>query len=89
MNFLISQVSLLQVFDREKTCINSFAFNSEQVVEAAASFVCLSEFHEEFEEQRAINNLFDRLRLVNYLLYKTFLDFNNPMQHDLGCVIIE
>ena len=58
-------------------------------MEAASGLVCLGEFHEEFEKEWAISNLFYRLRLVNYLFDKTFLDSDDSMEHDLCCVIIE
>ena len=58
-------------------------------MEATTSFICLSELHEEFEQERAIYNFLHRLCLGNYLLDEAFLNGNNSIVHDLGRVIIE
>ena len=39
IKILILQVSLLQVFDCEKACIDPFTFDSKQVVKASSSFI--------------------------------------------------
>ena len=58
-------------------------------MQASASLICFSEFHEEFEEQGVVYDVFGALRPVYQLLYETLLDTHYAVIHYLSRVVAE
>ena len=58
-------------------------------MQASASLICFSELHEEFEEQRVVDDVFGTLRPVYQLLDETLLDSHYAVIHYLSREVAE
>ena len=67
-------VSALQILHSEEGCIDTLAFDAEQVVEAAARLVALNQLGEQFVQQGRLHDLERALRLVYHLLHEALDD---------------
>ena len=74
MHALVALVCALQILDREKTGVDTFALLPKQVVEAAPRLVTLDQLVEELVKEGRLHDLLHTLALVNNLFHEALED---------------